>query len=197
MASLYEKIKFFIVLVIAFKIANGVFQSLNSITEFTDSDITPFANPTTKSISIMVVIQYQVSSLRILCCSTTTLTSIRFRRSSLTNFFCYFFCVSFTDFASRMISISILVKFRDGFHFLTDDTLLRAALFDSTRRILNIYGEFRHDAILYAQQGKGQASHAWILSPIHSMQFTAMLLPRALYLCPSGQSDFPRHGISV
>jgi hypothetical protein len=36
-------------------------------------------------------------------------------------------------------------------------------------------------------------------SPIHSMQFTAMLFPNALYLDPSGQSSaaFLRQGISV
>jgi hypothetical protein len=44
-----------------------------------------------------------------------------------------------------------------------------------------------------------RASRAAIRSPIHSMQFTAMLLPSALYRGPSGQSlaSRLRHGMSV
>ena len=43
------------------------------------------------------------------------------------------------------------------------------------------------------------ASRAAMRSPIHSMQFTAILFPKALYLGPSGQSfaAFLRHGINV
>jgi hypothetical protein len=43
------------------------------------------------------------------------------------------------------------------------------------------------------------ASTAAMRSPIHSMQFTAMLFPSALYLGPSGQSPaaFLRQEISV